>query len=330
MTFELGKEYNGKVVWFSNKGFGAISVEGFKDEVFVHHSNVKTGSKNYVSLDVDEEVHFLVEMDEKKNKLTARNVTPYNKEKFNFELNGKPKENNNGKRKKNKRRKKNTESFEPSHKPPDMRVIYVSGKEEKYPRKIASNEVILISDLFTKEESEEMYDKLLMEMNSTGLEDKELWKLWHGDTHLIADDKKGWKKNCPVFNSVIERIKNYFNMDVKATRFNWYKNLEQWKPYHHDAAAVKKDKMKTQNFTVGLSFGAEREASFEHAKTRTTVSTPLPNGSGYTFSRDVNVEWRHGILQVKEEDERRSEGYNGNIGRISIIAWGKVDMLDKV
>jgi phosphoribosylglycinamide formyltransferase 2 len=57
----------------------------------------------------------------------------------------------------------------------------------------------------------------LLEMNSTGLEDKELWKLWHGDTHLIADDKKGWKKNCPVFNSVIERIKEYFNMDVKAT-----------------------------------------------------------------------------------------------------------------
>jgi len=255
--------------------------------------------------------------------MVLMNVKPVN-DKFSFE-------NKNEKSGKNKRRrKKNTESFEPSHKPADMRVIYVSGREEKYPRQIASNEVILISDLFTKEESEGMYDKLLAEMNATGLEDKELWKLWHGDTHLIADDKRGWKKGCPVFNSIIDRIKEYFNMDVKATRFNWYKDLEQWKPYHHDAAAVKKDKMKTQNFTVGLSFGAEREASFEHVKTRTTVSTPLPNGSGYTFSRDVNVEWRHGIPQVNDNDERRSEEYNGNIGRISIIAWGKVDMLDKV
>ena len=33
IDIELGKEYNGKVVWFSNKGFGAVSVEGFKDEV---------------------------------------------------------------------------------------------------------------------------------------------------------------------------------------------------------------------------------------------------------------------------------------------------------
>ena len=31
-------------------------------------------------------------------------------------------------------------------------------------------------------------------------------------------------------------------MDIKATRFNWYKDNQQWKPYHHDAAAVKPDK----------------------------------------------------------------------------------------
>lgn len=324
MSFELGKEYKGKVIWFSNKGFGAVSVEGFEEEVFIHHSNVESHHGNRVLLQVDEEIHFTIGRDiKKKDKYTALYVKPA-KNKFSFE-------NKNGKSGKNKRRrKKNTESFEPSHKPADMRVIYVSGREEKYPRQIASNEVILISDLFTKEESEGMYDKLLAEMNATGLEDKELWKLWHGDTHLIADDKRGWKKGCHVFNSIIDRIKEYFNMDVKATRFNWYKDLEQWKPYHHDAAAVKKDKMKTQNFTVGLSFGAEREVSFEHAKTRTTISTPLPNGSGYTFSRDVNVEWRHGIPQVNDNDERITEEYNGNVGRISIIAWGKVDMLDKV
>ena len=75
-----------------------------------------------------------------------------------------------------------------------MRVIYTSGQEKTYNRKIASNEVILVSDLFSKEESEGMYEKLLEEMNNTEIDDKDLWKLWHGDTHLIADDKKGWKK----------------------------------------------------------------------------------------------------------------------------------------
>jgi hypothetical protein len=38
-------------------------------------------------------------------------------------------------------------------------------------------------------------------------------------------------------------------------RFNWYRDLKEWKPYHHDAAAVDPRKAKTQNFTVGISFG---------------------------------------------------------------------------
>ena len=47
------------------------------------------------------------------------------------------------------------------------------------------------------------------------------------------------------------------------------------------------------------------------------------NGDGYvyTFGKDVNIEWRHGIPQVKEFNEK---------GRISIIAWGKVTVLDEI
>lgn len=28
-------------------------------------------------------------------------------------------------------------------------------------------------------------------------------------------------------------------MKVNATRLNWYRDSKEWKPYHHDAAAVK-------------------------------------------------------------------------------------------
>ena len=57
---------------------------------------------------------------------------------------------------------------------------------------------------------------------------------------MIADDKQGnWKKRCPTFLKVVKKMTEYFNMDVKATRFNWYKDSSQWKPFHHDAAAVK-------------------------------------------------------------------------------------------
>ena len=62
---------------------------------------------------------------------------------------------------------------------------------------------------------------------------------------------------------------------VQATRLNWYRDSTEWKPFHHDAAAVKPDKAKTQNFTVAVSFGMERDAAFEHAQTKTVSSTQL-------------------------------------------------------
>ena len=111
---------------------------------------------------------------------------------------------------------------------------------------------------------------------------------------------------------------------VEATRFNWYRDAEEWKPYHHDAAAVKPERAKTQNCTVAVSFGATRDAAFEHAKTGTTVFFPQANGSAYTFGHDVNVEWRNGIPQVPEEFRHDGKEY-GSEARISIIAWGWVD-----
>ena len=88
---------------------------------------------------------------------------------------------------------------------------------------------------------------------------------------------------------------------LTATRLNWYRDSKEWKPFHHDAAAIKPDKAKTQNLTVAVSFGAERDAAFEHAKTKSVVSMPQPNGTIYVFAKDVNIIWRHGILQVIEE-----------------------------
>ena len=117
---------------------------------------------------------------------------------------------------------------------------------------------------------------------------------------------------------VLDRLAAYFSMDVKATRLNWYRDSKEWKPFHHDAAAMKADRARTQNFTAAVSFGMEREAAFEHAKTKTVISMPQPNGTIYTFGKDVNIMWRHGITQVPPEK------YSDQ-GRISIIAWGWIE-----
>jgi hypothetical protein len=49
---------------------------------------------------------------------------------------------------------------------------------------------------------------------------------------------------------------------------------------------------------------------------------PQTNGSVYTFGRDVNIIWRHGIPQLPPQKQPET----AEKGRISIIAWGWIDM----
>lgn len=232
------------------------------------------------------------------------------------------------------KRKKNTETFKPYHKPMDMKIImWNSDNNNIYTRKIYSNEVIIINNLFN---NICLYDNLLGELNKYKDEEKELFKLWHGDSHIIADDNKLWKEKCPTFIKVVDTIKNYFNMRIEATRLNWYRDSSDWKPFHHDAAAVKKDKAEIQNFTVAISFGEEREVAFEHATSKVKISIPLSNGTIYVFAKDININWRHGILQIPKNKENMGDNntnyldYNNDYkGRISIIIWGWVNMLEK-
>jgi hypothetical protein len=212
-----------------------------------------------------------------------------------------------------KKRVKNTESFEPDHSAPDMRVIINTNKEEnKY--KMTNNDVMILPNFFEEEDDRLIYNQLLKEMDECGFSKEELWKLWHGDSHLIADDKLGdWKSKCPTFISIIEKMRSYLDVDVKATRFNYYKDNSDWKPYHRDAAAIDERKGKTQNITIGMTFGSTRTASFQHMKTKTRVDFPLSNGSIYIFNKQVNIDWMHGIIQELEPNDE---------GRISIIIWG--------
>jgi hypothetical protein len=107
-------------------------------------------------------------------------------------------------------------------------------------------------------------------------------------------------------------------MDIKATRLNYYRNSSDFKPYHFDAAAIDPKKAAIQNMTIGVSFGVKRIVGFEHAKTKSKIFIPLDNCMTYGFTKDVNIEWRHGIPAEKNK--------NDEMGRISIIAWGHCDL----
>ncbi len=243
--------------------------------------------------------------------------------------------------------KKNTESFEPFDSTADMRVLVGNPSSPTYNWDYESRDVILVHGLFGSSDYAHgnLYGKLLDEVNQFGseLSNQDIWKMWHGDTHYIADDHKNYKQKCPTFLMVVDKLKEYFKCDVKATRFNWFSDDSQFKPLHFDAAAVDPEKAKKQNITIGVSFGGTRDAMFENAKTRTKVNFPLPNGSIYCFLRDTNCEWRHGIPFVsknkKDGPTLQTDSAQDGIplvspekqtgsGRISIILWGWVDIVN--
>lgn len=226
--------------------------------------------------------------------------------------NNNPNLNQNPNHNKNKKRPKNTESFVPNFKPSDMNVIVGIPYHKSY----SPNDVIIIPNFIEEKAEKEIYNKLLKEMEDSNIDVTKLWKLWHGETHLIADDNLNWKNKVPTFNYLLDQIKERFNVDIKSSRFNYYKDSSDWKPFHHDAAAIKDHIAEIQNFTIGISLGATRNITFEHSKTKTTISFSLPNGTAYAFSKNVNIDWKHGIPKIPLDKAF-------NEGRISIIAWAK-------
>ena len=112
--------------------------------------------------------------------------------------------------------KKNTETFKPSHKPSDMRILVCPPATIRYPREITIRDLVIVNDLFCKSEDLTIYEKLLSETEKCGVESVDLWQLWHGDSHVIADDKKKWKEACPTFRMVLDKIRDFFQMDIKG------------------------------------------------------------------------------------------------------------------
>jgi len=292
-----------------DKGFGIANIIDAQDKLFIFEENLVLKNKDIKGYLVENEIILLdnIRKDDKDKYITDK-IFP-EKDCFICER----KDSNVNKIKRN-----NIDDYEKK----DMNIL-VSTNINQYDKPLSSRDMILIPNLFL-ENQDMIYNKLLtelIEINSQNYSVNELWKPRLRDYHLIIEDDIDYKKKSPTFNMIIEKIKQYFKMDIKETRINFYKDTIDWKKFHHDTVMITKDKQYTSNFTVGVSFGYERELCFEHTKTKNRISFNLTNGLTYAFSRDVNIKWRHGILPIHPDNYQ-------NQGRISIIAWGLVDLID--
>lgn len=204
-------------------------------------------------------------------------------------------------------------TFNPDRHAPDLRII-VDPNPVRLSQELQVRDLGYFPCIFTRPGDEDIYAQLVDELSAVAMEQKAaLLRPWHGDTHWVADDACGWKSQSATYQMVVQRVADYFGMTINSTRLNWYKDGTEFKPFHHDAAAISEDKAGVQNISVGVSFGATRELAFEESEAKRVVSLPLADGSVYCFTRDTNILWRHGILRTREPLEE---------GRISIVIWG--------
>jgi len=144
------------------------------------------------------------------------------------------------------------------------------------------------------------------------------------ETHELASEGGGmvnWSKHLkhenPEFSQTFARIvhamSEYFDVDVYATRLNFYRDGTDWKPFHHDSHAYG-GREKREDFTMGASFGGERELTFLHEPSGSQFSFPQRNGDVFAFTTEVNKRFKHGVPKL-------TRGIGGP--RFSIIAWGR-------
>jgi hypothetical protein len=116
-----------------------------------------------------------------------------------------------------------------------------------------------------------------------------------------------------TFNMLVKKISAHFKMEILATRLNYYKDNNSWKPFHHDSHAYSNGKK--ENFTIGISLGASRKLSFKHVKTNYKFDFPQNNGDVFAFDDVINKDFMHGIPKNNNNNSLMTD-------RISIIVWG--------
>lgn len=195
----------------------------------------------------------------------------------------------------------------------------MGAKSKVFSKTLKHDDVVIVPEFFCAEDDWDMYYKLVEEMRELQKEGQKgsEWIPWAEGSHLISKNPKG----CPTYEKIVRRTAAYFKIKPgsEATRFNFYRDSSDWKPFHNDSAAYNAQRAQMQNITVGVSFGAERELAFLHGSNGARAYFPQCNGMLFAFGRDVNIKWKHGVNALPKE-------LHDGKGRVSIILWGRTDL----
>lgn len=188
-------------------------------------------------------------------------------------------------------------------------------KEEKiirlarniYPHRVLpkDGEFHSIPNFFSPDEADQIYGALLSEL-----------KILEGRTITwSAHHKVEAPEQSKTFMEVVKKISDYFFVLPVVTRCNFFTSGEEWKPFHHDSHIMDEDSGLQENFTVGVSFGADRDFALLDPTSRRELLIECRSGDLFAFDTKFNNSMQHGVKPCK---------LNG--GRISLVVWANREM----
>jgi hypothetical protein len=85
----------------------------------------------------------------------------------------------------------------------------------------------------------------------------------------------------------VDRLAAFFDVEVFASRLNFYRDGTDWKPFHHDSHAFGSSGLR-EDFTMGASFGDSRSLAFLHQPSGSVFALPQENGDVFAFTSTAN------------------------------------------
>jgi hypothetical protein len=153
---------------------------------------------------------------------------------------------------------RNTESFDPQSTlvRPDVRVVVGNPTQPKYNKPLKHDDVVVVPELFGNEDDWTLYYQLIDELTTVQQEQNQRqaepsksndgnnntnnnstdFISWHEGSHLICKSPQESK----TFQMIVQKLCDYFNIDIQSagTRFNWYKDSQDWKVREEVLAAA--------------------------------------------------------------------------------------------
>ena len=173
-------------------------------------------------------------------------------------------------------------------------------------------EVYYFGKIFSEEEAEQYFDKLLRSINwnhdeITIFGKKIITKrkvAWYGDSGLKYTYSKTTKIALPWTSELLEikkTIEGKSGETFNSCLLNLYHSGEEGMGWHSDD---EKD-LKKHSAIASISFGAERKFVFKHKENKETVPLNLENGSILLMKGTTQSHWVHRLPLTKKVENPR-------------------------